>query len=231
MAYRYNDYVEIFHMIVNKQSFYDTPYSELCGKEKILYVLVKRFEVYLFNNILSNDQSCYYMEAVIKFVKNDCLKVNVLTDNILNFFLDFPESKRIYMLYAALLPKELSTKSLSCYLLSFSRLIEEWKKYCIYTFDRNLDPEYRPMKSGCQRYNELLIKLCEFVKKYGDKLLYDNFTPIIVAYAYLYQDYNILELFFSNPDRYIEKILLNGLISECREYNEFLKSDRLINEL
>ncbi len=221
MEYFSNDYCNICNLIINRIPLNDTPYSDLCGKEELLYVFINRFRSSLFNT-KSLKESCNYVEAVIKLVKNDSLTIDDLDEEVIKFFLSaiYPLDERLYLLYAAILPKELSKKEFVNFLLSFSRLIEEWKLFNIYVFDSNLDPTYKPFKSHYPKYDELMNKLSELTNKYGDKIFNNDLTTIIIAYAYLNQDYSILDRYFSNPNRYIERILLNGYISKYSQHKE-----------
>jgi len=221
MEYFSNDYNNIFNLIINRISLSDTPYSNLCGKEKILYTFINRFKDSLFYTT-SVKKSCDYIEAVIKLVTNDSLNFKLLNEDVIDFFLSssYQLDEGLYLLYAAVYPEELSKKEFTNYLLSISRLVDEWNLFNIYVFDNNLDPTFRSFKSGFPRYDELINRLTELANKYTDKLFSNDLTTIIIAYAYLKHDYRILYCFFNNPNRYIERILLNGYISKYSNHKE-----------
>ena len=188
--------------------------------------------VYTFTNTFRNDrnrmQPCdpivdkIYLDFDVKddpnFPKYARTVAKYLHDNDISFYIRF--SGRGFHIYIQIEQRELKNPAMA---------IRNW----VATLHKDTDTEsdssvvgdlsrvsrllhFINLKSGRYcipiKYDELMNKLSELTNKYGDKIFNNDLTTIIIAYAYLNQDYSILDRYFSNPNRYIERILLNGYI-------------------
>ena len=221
------DYKELYYSI--KDNYTLNKYSEYEPYRKNLYHMLDPYP--LFSDKYDIDESCKYMEKVIRFFNMYHITDYIINDNLVNIVGNGIANTDIffYSMYSIIEPKEMVRISLQEYISSFYKiLMNNFNRNNILYTEEMIINNFRDIK--IDKFKSLL----EYLSKSKIDDLYDD-NERIIKYGLLavivgdiyYKDknYSNIDTFLENPDYYINKLALNGYITNYTNSYEFITWD------
>ena len=193
-------------------------FKEFAPYKNSLYYMFTKFD--LFSDEDDIEESCNYMEKVIRFVTRYNIDENIINKNLVDVVGDRIANIDMffYSIYSFVEPKEMVRISLQEYITAFYQLIlnnfRYWNKF--YTSDV-IENNFKHIKI------EKLKDILSYIAKSKIFNIHDNkdltikygILAIIVGDIYVNnKDYNNIDTYLDKADYYINKLALNGYVSD-----------------
>ena len=217
----------------------------LCLKDKMLIDKFNEYQPYfntlynmiaifnLFSNVYNTEQSCRYMEKVIRFVTRYKIDDNIIDENLINFVKDTGRANTdifFFMIYSFVKPEEMVKISYKEYFTSFYiLLISNFNHWDRLRNDKNIFNWINNIKIDKLK-NIILYLLNSNVEKLDDvmeaKMNY-SMLAIISCDIYLYdKDYKNIDKYLSDFNYYNDKLKLNSFFNgDYNNYFDFMNGE------
>jgi hypothetical protein len=221
------DYKELYYSIKDNYSL--NKYNEFEPFRNNLYHM---FDPYpLFSDKYDIDISCKYMDQVIRFLSRYNLTEPIINDNLVNIVGNEIANTDIffYSIYSVIEPKEMVRISLEEYIRSFFKILMN-----NYNLNNMLYTEEMIINNFKDIKIDKFKSLLEYLAKSKIENLYDDneriikygVLAIIVGDIYANnKDYHNIDTYLDNTDYYINKLALNGYITNYNNSYEFIMWD------